>query len=108
MIKTAIENGQDLVVEGCYIPFDYQKDFTEEYLREIRFCCLVMSAAYIKAHFDDIRRHACAIERRLDDSGCTMAQVLRTRAVSGPRPAHGAPCILIDGRYGIDLDLFAR
>ena len=23
MIKTAIENGQDLVVEGCYIPFDY-------------------------------------------------------------------------------------
>ena len=109
MIKTAIENGQNLVVEGCYIPFDYQKDFTEEYLREIRFCCLVMSEAYIKAHFDDIRRHACAIERRLDDSGCTMEQVLRDNAqFLALARAHGAPCILIDGRYGIDLDLFAR
>ena len=25
MIKTAIENDQNLIVEGCYIPFDYQK-----------------------------------------------------------------------------------
>ena len=27
MIKTAIENKQNLIVEGCYIPFDWQKDF---------------------------------------------------------------------------------
>ena len=25
MIKTAIENNQNLIVEGCYIPFDYKK-----------------------------------------------------------------------------------
>lgn len=43
MIKTAIENRQNLVVEGCYIPFDWQKDLTEEYLRQIRFYCLVMT-----------------------------------------------------------------
>ena len=23
MVKTAIENGQNLIVEGCYIPFDW-------------------------------------------------------------------------------------
>ena len=27
MIKTAIENKQNLIIEGCYIPFDWQKDF---------------------------------------------------------------------------------
>ena len=42
MIKTAIENEQNLVVEGCYIPFEWAKDFEEEYLREISFYCLVM------------------------------------------------------------------
>ena len=28
MIKTAIENKQNLIVEGVYIPFDWEKDFT--------------------------------------------------------------------------------
>lgn len=31
MIKTAIENKQNLIIEGCYIPFDWQKDFDAEY-----------------------------------------------------------------------------
>ena len=109
IIKTVIENGQNLVVEGCYIPFDYRKDFTEESLRNIRFYCLVMSEAYIRARFDDIKKYADAIERRLDDSGCTMARVLKDNAhFLALARAHGAACILIDGRYGIDLDLFAR
>ena len=32
MIKTAIENNQNLIIEGCYIPFDWQNDFDKEYL----------------------------------------------------------------------------
>ena len=48
MIKTAIENKQNLVVEGCYIPFDWKNDFSEVYLSEIRYHCLVMSKNYIK------------------------------------------------------------
>lgn len=35
MIKTAIENGQNLIVEGCYVPFDWQNDFNEKYLEQI-------------------------------------------------------------------------
>ena len=35
MIKTAIENRQNLIVEGCYIPFDWEKDFSAEYLENI-------------------------------------------------------------------------
>ena len=69
MIKTAIENRQNLIVEGCYIPFDWQKDFSEEFRKQIRYVCLVMSRNYIEKHFDDIRSHGNAIEQRLDDSG---------------------------------------
>ncbi|MBQ5837238.1 MAG: AAA family ATPase, partial [Clostridia bacterium] len=53
MIKTAIENKQNLIVEGCYIPFDWQKDFSDAYLGDIRYCCLVMSENYIRHHFED-------------------------------------------------------
>lgn len=71
MIKTAIENKQSLLVEGCYIPFDWRKDFNEEYLQDISFICLAMTENYIDAHFDEIRKHASDIESRLDDSDCT-------------------------------------
>lgn len=43
MIKTAIENKQNLIIEGCYIPFDWENDFAKEYLNNIRYFCLVMS-----------------------------------------------------------------
>ena len=36
MIKTAIENKQNLIVEGCYIPFEWSKDFETEYLENIK------------------------------------------------------------------------
>lgn len=71
IIKTAIENRQDLTVEGCYVPFGWRKDFDERYVSEIRFLCLAMTDAYIDAHFDAILSHACDIEARLDDSYCT-------------------------------------
>lgn len=68
MIKTVIENGQNLIVEGCYLPFDWRKDFSSDHRKEIRYLCLVMSRDYIENHFSDIKRHANAIESRLDDS----------------------------------------
>ena len=42
MMKTAIENKQNLIVEGCYIQFDWQKDFDSEYLESIQYYCLVI------------------------------------------------------------------
>ncbi|MBR6148484.1 MAG: adenylate kinase [Lachnospiraceae bacterium] len=81
LIKTAIENDQNLIVEGCYIPFDWRKDFDDEYLRSIRFICLAFSDSYIDAHFDDIKDHASDIESRVEDSYCridTVKQINRT------------------------------
>ena len=71
IIKTAIENRQDLTVEGCYVPFDWRRDFDERYLPSIRFLCLAMTDAYIDAHFDAILSYASDVEARLDDSYCT-------------------------------------
>lgn len=76
MIKTAIENNQNLIVEGCYVPLDWRQDFDERYLPSIRFICLAMTDEYIDVHFDEIKEHASAIESRLDDTSCT-AQSLK-------------------------------
>lgn len=80
MIKTAIENQQNLSVEGCYIPFDWKRYFEKEYLEQIKYICLVMTEHYIWNHFDDIKKYANVIENRLDDGDCTMENVLRDNA----------------------------
>ena len=105
MVKTAVENGQNLIVEGCYIPFDWQKDFEPAYLENIRFYCLVMSEGYIRSHFGDIRKYACVIENRLEES-CTLESVLADNAeMLALARKHHSPCIFIDETYDIDIDI---
>ena len=58
MIKTALENQQNLIVEGCYIPFRWEEDFDSKYRNDIRFYCLAMTSSYIDSHFDDIKKYA--------------------------------------------------
>ena len=103
MIKTAIENKQNLIVEGCYIPFDWQKDFDAEYLDNIRYYCLVMSEEYIKNHFADIKTYANVIEARIDDD-CTIESVLADNAqILALAQKHNANYILIEDKYEIDI-----
>ena len=75
IIKTAIENRQNLIVEGCYVPFDWRNDFTDEYLVDIRFICLAMTGDYIDKHFGDIAGKSSVIESRQEDSDCTIANL---------------------------------
>lgn len=77
MVKTAIENKQNLIVEGCYIPFDWRKDFDAKYLADIRFICLAMTDEYIEKHFDDIVRCESEIEKRITDPDYTVESVKR-------------------------------
>lgn len=100
MVKTAIENSQNLIVEGCYIPFDWDKSFTAEYLRHIRFYCLAMSGDYIRNHFSDIKKYANIIENRMDDEDCTLENVLKDNAYfSGFAGKSNVDYILIDHVY---------
>ena len=105
MIKTAIENKQNLIVEGCYIPFDWAKDFEEEYLEEIRFYCLVMSPKYIENHFDDIRGFASVIEDRGDDDHTPETARRENALMLEQCLRYGAEYILIDDEYKVDIEL---
>ena len=103
MIKTAIENKQNLIVEGCYIPFDYEKDFEPEYLENIKYYCLVMSEKYIRNHFEDVKKYANAIENRLADD-CTIEETLQDNAkVLELAKKHNVNYILIDNEYDFDV-----
>lgn len=106
IVKTAIENRQNLIVEGCYIPIDWQKDFEKEYLNDIQYYCFIMSADYIRNHFADIKKYANVIENRLDDESCTLDSVLKDNAeILKLAQLHNANYILIDDKYEINIDL---
>ena len=106
MIKTAVENNQNLIVEGCYVPFDWEKDFEKEYLNHIRYYCLVMSENYIRKHFADIKSYANIIENRLDDSYCTLESVIAdNRQALKLAVKYKVNYILIEDEYKIDIDL---
>lgn len=105
MIKTAIENEQNLIVEGCYIPYEWSKDFEAEYLKNIKYYCLVMSDNYIMNHFDDIKKYASIVENRMDDESCTIETVLRDNArVWEQCQIYKVNYLLIDDEYQVDIE----
>lgn len=95
MIKTTIENKHNLIVEGCYIAFDWATDFEQKYLENIKYYCLVMSEDYIKSHFAEIKKYVNVVENGLDDEWCTLESVLEDNA----------HYVLIDDKYEIIIDL---
>ena len=99
MVKTAIENGQHLIVEGCYIPGDWAAAFSPDYRAKIRYICLVMSERYIRRHFADIQRYADTVERRLTQD-FTLADALADNARMREECRRWRnPYIEIDGSY---------
>ncbi len=100
MIKTAIENNQNMIVEGCYVPFDWKNDFSDDYSCKIRFICLCLSDRYIDANYDDIKQYASCIEMRLDDEYCTADLLKRENKyyLDGCR-SHNLEAVLIENSY---------
>ena len=102
MIKTAIENNQNLIVEGCYVPLDYQKDFDEEYLKQIKLFCLAMTENYIRNKFEDIKNYANVIEKRLCDDYSLEEALQDNAAFLKECGANNVEPRLIDIGYDID------
>ena len=105
MIKTAIENKQNLIVEGCYIPFDWAKDFDKEYLDNIRFYCLVMSENYIREHFSDIIGYANVIENRIVDDCTIEGMVEDNYKMLKLAKEYGVEYIFINEKYEVDVEI---
>lgn len=104
IIKTAIENGQNLIVEGCYIPFDWQNDFDKDYLSEIKFRCLIMTENYIQNNFADIIGYENVIERRLESVSKNELIEDNARNLALCKK-HGYDYILIDKTYDVTGDI---
>ena len=99
MIKTAIENCQNLIVEGCYVPSGWARDFEPLYREQIEFICLVMSERYIRAHWQDILAHACDVEQRLCDDVDIESVIADNAHYRRLCEENGYPYTLIDEDY---------
>jgi len=102
MIKTAIENDQNLIVEGCYIPFDWKESFDADYLSQIKYICLVMSEKYINSHFDDIVDFGNVIEKRLSNDISIEEIIQDNQKYLRSCLRYGLDYYLIDDEYDLE------
>ncbi len=106
IIKTVIENSQNLIIEGCYIPFDWSDYFNDKYLSQIKYYCLVMTENYITHHFDDILKYSDIIESRADNEALNIRDVIDDNLYMLKMCIeHKLNYILIDNEYNFDIDL---
>lgn len=102
MIRTNLENRQNLIVEGCYIPFSWQRDFSAQELKEIRFLCLIFSRNYVLQHFQEILAYEDVIEKRLSGGACTREQLLQENERNlAACQKYGCPYVLVEDRYEV-------
>ena len=99
LIKTAIENEQNLIIEGCYIPLEWMDSFSEEELSHIKCLFIVMSEQYIRSHFSDIVNYADVIEKRLDDHPDMERLISCSEYFHNGCIEKGIPCYVIDKSF---------
>lgn len=106
IIKTAIENKQNLIVEGCYVPFDWKKDFDKNYLTDIKCFFIVMTEKYIRSRFSDIISHENDIEQRFFPSDITMEELIRENNLYlRGAEEYNNEIILIEDKYQTDIEI---
>ncbi len=107
IIKTAIENKQNLIVEGCYIPFNWAEFFSENYLNQIQYYCLIMSEEYILNNFYQIKDWANVIEDRGDNDVFLSADLLIKDNLFNLENCkkNNLNYLLINDSYDLDINL---
>lgn len=110
IIKTTVENKQNIIIEGCYIPVDWRKDFDKKYLEHIEFICLAMTEEYIENHFGEIIGHESEVESRLIQADCTMDELKQcNRWFIDSFCAAGENVVLIEDNFNKTLaSLFSK
>lgn len=104
IIKTNIENKQNIIIEGCYIPFEWKKDFSEEYLKEIEYICLIMTEKYIRNNFENISKYENVIEKRKEK--INFDELIKENKYNLEMcRKYNNRYILLDDGYSVDLDL---
>lgn len=106
IVKTAIENKQNLIIEGCYIPFNWKDSFDKDYAKQIKYICLIMTKKYIEDNFSDIKNYANIIEKRLDNSSCIKEELIKDNELNfNMCKKYNCDYILIDNNYKFEVVL---
>lgn len=106
IVKTAIENKQNLIIEGCYIPFNWKDSFDKDYAKQIKYICLIMTKKYIEDNFSDIKNYANIIEERLDDSSCIKEELIKDNELNfNMCKKYNCDYVLIDNNYKFEVVL---
>ena len=103
IIKTAIDNQQNLIVEGCYIPENWKDGLESQYLKEIRCVFIVMSPYYIENNFDKIKGFSNIIEKRSVDESLDMERLIQCSLdFKQDCISNGTPYIEIDKDFNLE------
>ena len=105
IIKTNIENNQNIIIEGCYIPFNWKESFDAEYLKEIQYVCLIMTENYIKTHLSDIKIYSNTIESRKFEDISQEELIKENNDNLEMCKKYNYRYILIDDKYEVDYEL---
>ncbi len=107
MMKTAIENDQNMIIEGAYVPHNFRQSFDLKYQEHIKSTCLVFSSEYITNHYDDIIKHRNIIERRLGNDVISKEELLEDNRYNLEKSIeYNNHYILFDYQYKIRLEDF--
>ena len=107
MIKTAIENNQNMIVEGCYIPGEWKESFTPEYLSKIYCTFITMDEEYLRTNFDKVAGKASVIEQRLDDNPDLERLIICSQEFKKDCEKFNIPNLEITAGTTYDADEFA-
>ena len=106
IIKTNIENNQNIIIEGCYIPFNWKNDFEEKYLKQIKYICLIMTEGYINKNYDNIKMYENSIEARKNKEDIDVNKLIKENKYNLEMcKKYENHYILIDNKYEVNLDL---
>jgi len=76
IIMTNIENNQNIIIEGVYLPYNLD-DLETEYVSKIIFCKICFSEEYINKYMDNkIIKNKSIIEYRRYDFGYTVEKYI--------------------------------
>jgi len=82
IIMTNIENNQNIIIEGVYLPYNLD-DFETEYVSKIIFCKICFSEEYIKKYLDSkIIKNKNIIENRGYDFGFTIEKFIEDNVLT--------------------------
>ena len=105
IIKTNIENKQNIIIEGCYVPSNWKDSFTDLYLKEIKQKTLIMSEDFINENYDNILETEDIIEKRYCKDELSKEFLIEENKRNLQEAIiYSNDYILIDDQYEIDLE----